>query len=77
MRKVAVLTWLFMLLATIVAVFWQYEWIYSLPTPVPNNYQVVDRGTSINNKLLQNNATIIFDQFALKAYGCQLPKCAP
>ena len=28
------------------------------------------------NKLLQNNAAIIFDQFALKAYGCQLPKCA-
>jgi thiol-disulfide isomerase/thioredoxin len=197
MRKVAVLIWLGMLLATIVAVFWQYEWVYSLPTPVPNNYRVVDVGASINinhtlpfktdkpvmlhfynpdcpcsrfniphfkslvnqfghkiafaivpvtrkkwtthdilkkfdlnipvifdttlatacgvystpqavllntnrqlyfrgnynrtryctdtkteyarmaiNKLLQNNAAIIFDQFALKAYGCQLPKCA-
>lgn len=27
------------------------------------------------NKLLHNNAAIIFDQFALKAYGCQLPNC--
>ena len=197
MRKVALLTWLFILLAIIVAVFWQYEWKYSLPTPVPPNYQVIDSGTPINvsytlpfkkdkpvllhffnpdcpcsrfniphfkslvnqygdkitfaivpvtrrkltirdvlkkfdlnvpvifdtalitacgvystpqavlldtsrqlyfrgnynrtryctdkkteyarmaiNKLLQNNAAIIFDQFALKAYGCQLPKCS-
>jgi thiol-disulfide isomerase/thioredoxin len=197
MRKVALLTWLFILLAIIVAVFWQYEWVYSLPTPVPNNYRAIDRGTPINvsqilpfkkdkpvllhfynpdcpcsrfniphfkslvnqfgdkitfaivpvtrkkltahdilkkfdldipvifdtalmtacgvystpqavlldtnrqlyfrgnynrtryctdtkteyarmaiNKLLQNNASIIFDQFALKAYGCQLPKCS-
>lgn len=197
MRKVALLTWLFILLAIIVAVFWQYEFVYSLPTPVPNNYQVIDPGTPINvshilplkkdkpvllhfynpdcpcsrfniphfkslvnqfgdkitfaivpvtrkeltahdilkkfdldlpvifdtalmtacgvystpqavlldtnrqlyfrgnynrtryctdtkteyarmaiNKLLQNNAAIIFDQFALKAYGCQLPKCS-
>lgn len=197
MRKVALLTWLFILLAIIIAVFWQYEWVYSLPTPVPSNYRVIEPGTSINvshtlpfkkdkpvllhfynpncpcsqfniphfkslvsqfhdkimfaivpvtrkkltahdilkkfdldipvifdtalitacgvystpqavlidtnrqlyyrgnynrtryctdtkteyarmaiNKLLQNNAAIIFDQFALKAYGCQLPKCA-
>lgn len=197
MRKVALLSWLFILLATIVAVFWQYEWIYSLPTPVPDNYQAIDSGSPINvsqilpfkkdkpvllhffnpdcpcsrfniphfkslvnqygdkikfaivpvthkklaardvlkkfemdipvifdtslitscgvystpqavlldtnwrlyyrgnynrtrfctdtkteyarmaiNKLLQNNAAIIFDQFALKAYGCQLPKCS-
>ena len=195
MRKVALLTWLFILLAVIVAVFWHYEWVYSLPTPVPHNYRVVEQGTPINvrntlpqdkpvllhfynpncpcsqfniphfkslvrqfhdkvtfaivpvtrkrltahdvlkkfdlnipvifdtalmtacgvystpqavlldtnrqlyfrgnynrtryctdtkteyarmaiNKLLQNNAAIIFDQFALKAYGCQLPKCS-
>lgn len=196
MRKVALLTWLFILFAIIVAVFWQYEFVYSLPTPVPNNYRAIDPGTPINvshiplkkdkpvllhfynpdcpcsrfniphfkslvnqfgdkitfaivpvtrkeltahdilkkfdldipvifdtalmtacgvystpqavlldtnrqlyfrgnynrtryctdtkteyarmaiNKLLQNNAAIIFDQFALKAYGCQLPKCS-
>lgn len=199
MRKVALLTWLLILLATIVTVFWQYEWVYSLPTPVPDNYRDIDTGTPINinvshtlpfrkdkpvllhffnpdcpcsrfniphfkslveqygdkitfaivpvtrkklttrdvlkkfdmdvpvifdtslsttcgvystpqavlldtnrqlfyrgnynrtryctdkkteyarmaiNKLLHNNAAIIFDQFALKAYGCQLPKCS-
>lgn len=197
MRKVAMLTWLFILLAIIITVFWQYEWVYSLPTPVPHNYRAIEPGTPINvshtlpfkkdkpvllhfynpdcpcskfniphfkslvgqfhdkitfaivpvtrkkltahdilkkfdldipvifdtalmtacgvystpqavlldtnrqlyfrgnynrtryctdtkteyarmaiNKLLQNNAAIIFDQFALKAYGCQLPKCA-
>jgi len=27
------------------------------------------------DKLFHNNAAIVFDQFALKAYGCQLPKC--
>src|SRR5687768_6705936 len=48
MRKGVVLTWLFMLLAAIVAVFWQYEWLYSFPTPVPNNYQAVDSGASLN-----------------------------
>lgn len=24
---------------------------------------------------LHNNATVVFDQYALKAYGCQLPNC--
>jgi thiol-disulfide isomerase/thioredoxin len=27
------------------------------------------------DQLFHNNAAILFDQFALKAYGCQLPKC--
>src|SRR5882724_10322892 len=26
--------------------------------------------------LLNKNANIVFDQFAIKAYGCQLPKCS-
>jgi hypothetical protein len=47
MRKVAVLTWLVVLLATIMALFWHNEWVYSLPTPVPENYRAVDPGTSI------------------------------
>lgn len=48
MRKAAVLTWLIMLLATIVVLFWHNEWVYSLPTPVPENYRVVDAGASIS-----------------------------
>ncbi|THU41276.1 AhpC/TSA family protein [Niastella caeni] len=53
MRKVAVITWLLVLLTTIVALFWHNEWVYRLPTPVPNNYRRVEPGTAINenNKL--------------------------
>jgi hypothetical protein len=47
MRKVAVIIWLVVLLATIVALFWHNEWVYSLPTPVPENYRAVDHGTPI------------------------------
>jgi len=48
MRKVFVLTWLIVLLATVVVLFWYNEWVYSLPTPVPENYKVVDTGTSVD-----------------------------
>jgi thiol-disulfide isomerase/thioredoxin len=48
MRKVVVLTWLIVLLATVVVLFWYNEWVYSLPTPVPENYKVVDAGTSVD-----------------------------
>jgi hypothetical protein len=44
MRKVAIFTWLLLLLAGIVALFWRNEWIYNLPTPVPANYQPVNKG---------------------------------
>jgi hypothetical protein len=27
------------------------------------------------DSLLHHNPNVIFDQFALKAYGCELPKC--
>jgi hypothetical protein len=48
MRKLAVTIWLLVLLGTIVTFFWYNEWIYKLPTPVPANYQVVERGTTIS-----------------------------
>jgi thiol-disulfide isomerase/thioredoxin len=53
MRTVAVIAWLIVLLTTIVALFWHNEWVYSLPTPVPENYRAVDAGTAIDvtNKL--------------------------
>jgi hypothetical protein len=47
MRKVVVLTWLIVLMATVVVLFWYNEWVYSLPTPVPENYKVVDTGTPV------------------------------
>ena len=53
MRKIAVAAWLLVLLTTIAALFWHNEWVYSLPTPVPNNYRTVNLGTVIDvtNKL--------------------------
>jgi hypothetical protein len=45
MRKVVVLTWLLVLLAFIIVLFWHYEYIYKQPTPVPENYRNVRTGT--------------------------------
>jgi hypothetical protein len=39
--------WLILLSIAIAAIFWRYEWKYSLPTPVPANYHEVSRGTQI------------------------------
>lgn len=65
MRKVAVLTWLLVLLAIIVVLFWHNEWVYSLPTPVPKNYHVVNPGTTINvtHKLPVKTAQPVFLHF--------------
>jgi len=53
MRKVAVMTWLLILLACIIALYWHIEGIYRLPTPVPRNYKEVKPGAvvDINHKL--------------------------
>jgi hypothetical protein len=48
MRKIAVIIWLLVLLTTIVTLFWRNEWVYSLPTPVPENYQPVRKGTILD-----------------------------
>lgn len=48
MRKLAIAAWLLVLLATVVVLFWHNEWVYSLPTPVPINYRVVNPGTAVN-----------------------------
>jgi thioredoxin-related protein len=48
MRKAFVVTWLLVLLAFVVVLFWHYEYVYSLPTPVPQNYRNVTAGTTID-----------------------------
>jgi hypothetical protein len=48
MRKVVVLIWLTLLLGGITALFWYNEWVYSLPTPVPENYKTVKPGSTID-----------------------------
>lgn len=48
MKKWVVVSWLIFLLAGISALFWRYEWVYNLPTPVPVGYQEVKPGTRID-----------------------------
>jgi hypothetical protein len=47
MRKGTVITWLALLFAGVIALFWYNEWVYSLPTPVPQNYRSVNPGELI------------------------------
>jgi hypothetical protein len=47
MKKGLVLAWLFVLAAGVGGVFWQTAWKYSLPTPIPDHYHDVSRGTTI------------------------------
>jgi hypothetical protein len=48
MKKGVVVGWLMLLLAGIVALFWRYEWVYNLPTPVPVSYHDVRPGARID-----------------------------
>jgi hypothetical protein len=47
MSKRIVMIWLFLLFGGIAAFFWYNEWVYSLPTPVPQHYAVVNPGQEI------------------------------
>jgi hypothetical protein len=47
MRKTAVIIWLSLLFTGIIALFWRNEWVYSLPTPIPRNYQPVNPGEEV------------------------------
>jgi len=47
MKKVLVLVWLTLLLSVVGALFWHNEWKYNLPTPIPEGYKPVGRGTLI------------------------------
>ncbi|RYE17791.1 MAG: AhpC/TSA family protein, partial [Sphingobacteriaceae bacterium] len=65
MRKVFVFSWLFVLAAGLIALFWYNEWQYSLPTPVPENYQPVSFGQQIapDGKLVFKNNKPVFLHF--------------
>jgi hypothetical protein len=47
MRKAAVITLLGIIVLAIAALFWRNEWVYSLPTPVPERYTSVANGEKI------------------------------
>ena len=65
MRKGTVIIWLGFLFAGIIAFFWYTDWVYRLPTPVPENYQAIANGTTINlpSKLNSNNGKPVFLHF--------------
>jgi hypothetical protein len=48
MKKWLVISWLVLLFAGVSYLFWYNEWRYSLPTPVPENYHIVETGAFIN-----------------------------
>jgi len=47
MRKFLVTIWLVLLFSVIGVLFWYNEWVYHLPTPIPENYKPVDQGKLI------------------------------
>jgi hypothetical protein len=48
MRKPIVIACLSVLFGGIITLFWHNEWVYSLPTPVPEHYRPVDTGSVID-----------------------------
>ncbi|QRR00593.1 DUF6436 domain-containing protein [Dyadobacter sandarakinus] len=47
-RKGLVMGWLVLLFTGIATMFWYYDWIYKLPTPIPENYQPVVTGSTVD-----------------------------
>jgi len=50
MRKLLVGAWLMLLLSAMGVLFWYNEWVYHLPTPIPENYKPVSQGKLIKLK---------------------------
>jgi hypothetical protein len=49
-RKLLVAVWLMLVLSAMGALFWYNEWVYHLPTPIPENYKPVSQGKVIKLK---------------------------
>lgn len=48
MKKVLLFIWLGMLFLAIIGLFWRMDWVYKLPTPVPEDYVAVRPGQRID-----------------------------
>jgi len=58
MKKLLIIIWLILLFSAVGALFWYNEWVYHLPTPVPENYKPVSQGSVIKlNSLLDADHT--------------------
>jgi hypothetical protein len=54
LKKGIIMAWLSFLFAVIISLFWHNEWVYSLPTPVPEKYTLVNPGQEISVALKLN-----------------------
>ncbi len=63
MKKSIAIIWLIFLFTGVIGLFWYNDWVYSLPTPLPEKHQTVNLGEKINikwrNKLSANKPTLI------------------
>ena len=64
-KKYLIGFWLLAILSTIAYLFWDNEWKYSLPTPVPTNYHNVKTGdiVNLNSKIEKTNGRPVFLHF--------------
>jgi hypothetical protein len=65
MKKAAIVIWLSVLLTGIIALFWHFELVYALPTPVPKDYKAVNIGSKIDGvkKFESANKPVFFHFF--------------
>lgn len=65
MKKLLLTCWLLLLAGGVCYLFWQSEWKYSLPTPVPANYAAVSLGQhiDIDGKLSTEHGKPVFIHF--------------
>ncbi|MFQ6599763.1 peroxiredoxin family protein [Flavobacterium sp. C3NV] len=63
LRKLLVGLWMLLLCAAISVLFWQNEFKYSLPTPVPKNYHEIAMGSKIELKCCVTDTRPIFLHF--------------
>jgi AhpC/TSA family len=65
MKKLIVGIWLVFLFSAVGALFWYSEWVYHLPTPVPENYKPVSQGKIIklNGSLEEDHSKPLFLHF--------------
>jgi hypothetical protein len=65
MRKMLIIVWLLLLFSGVGTLFWYNEWMYHLPTPIPENYKPISHGKAIklNGVLAADNTKPLFLHF--------------
>lgn len=63
LKKLLAALWFTLLLAAISVLFWQNEYKYSLPTPVPQNYHKIALGSKVDLKCCIADSRPIFIHF--------------